>query len=156
MPKILNTPVIFDISNTAVEYGSNSDDILFILKSISPQSSHKIPTSAAYNFLLTDAKPKTIVQQLPNLLCAIKEVEKVKNVIQPAGKTIISFDLQLYAKAIRLQGKPDIKSDFVFRMGELHIMLTTLKVLGKLIDGRGLDQAFEEAGKLATIHFRSN
>ena len=31
-------------------------------------------------------------------------------------------------------------------MGELHVVFTTLKVLGKVIDGSGLDQAFEEAG----------
>ena len=150
------------ISNTDVEYGSNSDDGWFILKSLSPQLSHKIPTWAAYNSLLTDAKPKTTVQQLPivngrptsseNLLCAIKEAGKVKNVIQPARKSIISFDLQLYAKAIQLQVKPDITNDFVFRMGELHIVFTNLKVLGKLTDGSGLDQAFEEAGKLVTFH----
>ena len=111
---------------------------------------------------MTDAKPKTTVQQLPivngsptsweNLLCAIKEAGKVKNVIQPAGKAIVSFDLQLYPKAIRLQVKPDIKNDFVLRMGELHIVFITLKVLGKLIDGSGLDQAFKEAGKLVTFH----
>ena len=45
-----------------------------------------------------------------NLLCAAKEVGKVKNIIQHAGKTIISFDLQLYAKAIWLQVKPDLKN----------------------------------------------
>ena len=31
-------------------------------------------------------------------------------------------------------------------MGELHIVFTALKGLGKLIDGSGLDQVFEEAG----------
>ena len=102
------------------------------------------------------------MQQLPivngsrtsweNLLCTIREAGKVKNVIQSAGRTIISFDLQLYAKAIRLQVKPDVKNDFVFRMGELHIVFTTLKVLGKLIDGSGLDQAFEEADKPVTFN----
>ena len=102
------------------------------------------------------------MQQLPivnesptsweNLLCAFKEAGKVKNVNQPAGKTFISFDLQLYAKTIWLHVKPDNKNDFVFRMGELHILFTTFKVLGKLIDGGGLYQAFEEAGKLVTFH----
>ena len=68
------------------------------------------------------------MQQLPivngrltnyeNLLCAIQEAGKVKNVIQSTGKTIISFNLQLYVKAFRLQVKLDIKNDFVFLMGE--------------------------------------
>ena len=32
------------------------------------------------------------------------------------------------------------------KMGELHVVFTVLKVLGKMIDGSGLDQCFEEAG----------
>ena len=52
------------ISNIDVEYCSNSDDIWFISKSISAQSSHEIPTLAAYKSLLTDAKHKATVQQL--------------------------------------------------------------------------------------------
>ena len=32
-------------------------------------------------------------------------------------------------------------------MGELHIVFCALKVIGKLIDGSGLVQAFDEAGK---------
>ena len=41
------------ISNTDVGYASNSDYVWFILQSSSPQSSHKIPTWAAQNSLLT-------------------------------------------------------------------------------------------------------
>ena len=130
-PKIFNTPALpRHISNTDVEYGSNRDDIWFILKYTSPQSSHKIPTWAAYNSLLTDGKPKTFVQQLTivngsppsweNLICAIKEAGEVKKVIQPAGKTITSFYPLLYAKSFWLQVKPDIKIDLVFHMGELY------------------------------------
>ena len=122
-------PIYFGhFSNTDVECGSNGDDIWFISKSICPKSTHKIPTWTAYNSLLTDARSKTTVQQLPtvngrltnceNLLCAIQEAGKVKNVIQSTGKTIISFNLQLYVKAFRLHVKLDIKNDFVFLMGE--------------------------------------
>ena len=48
--------------------------------------------------------------------------------------------------------KPDIKNNFVFRMGQLHLVLTTLKALRELINGGGLDQASEQAGKLVTFH----
>ena len=74
-------------------------------------------------------KPKIFLQQLPLVngsppswenLCAIIEAGEVKKVIQPAGKTITSFYSLLYAKALRLQGKPDIKNGLVFRMGELY------------------------------------
>ena len=48
--------------------------------------------------------------------------------------------------------KPDIKNNFAFRMGQLHIVFTTLKAIRKFINGSGLDQASEQAGKLVTFH----
>ena len=81
-----------------------------------------------------------------NLYTAIKEEEKLRKSVWSGGKTVISFDLQLYIKGIHLQQKPDIRDNFVFWMGELHVVFCALKVFGKLIDGRGLDQAFIEAG----------
>ena len=44
-----------------------------------------------------------------------------------------------------LQQSPDIRNGFVFRMGELHVF-RALKVIGKLIDGSGLDQIFDKVG----------
>ena len=44
--------------------------------------------------------------------------------------------------------KPDICDNYVFRIGELHAVFTSLKVLGKLIDGSELDQAFQEVGRI--------
>ena len=80
-----------------------------------------------------------------NIYTAIKKAQDLSKKIYPKGKAIISFDLQLYIKAIRLQVRPEIKAGFVFRMGELHVVFCVLKVLGKMIDGSGLDQVFEEA-----------
>ena len=77
----------------------------------------------------------------------MKEAEKIKNCIVKDGMTMISFDLQLYIKAVILQQRPDIRRGFVFHMGELHVVFCALNVIGKLIDGSGLDQAFDEAGK---------
>ena len=62
------------------------------------------------------------------------------------GKTVVSFDLPLYIKAIRLQQILDICDNFVFRMEELHVVFCVLKVLGNLTNGSGLDQTFVEAG----------
>ena len=45
-----------------------------------------------------------------------------------------------------LQQSPDIRNSFVFRMGELHVVFRALKVIGKLIDGSGLDQIFDKVG----------
>ena len=76
----------------------------------------------------------------------MKDVEKIRKHIYQDGKTIISFDLQLYIKAIMVQQRPDIENGFVCRMRELHVLFSALKVIGKLIDGSGLDQIFDKAG----------
>ena len=61
------------------------------------------------------------------------------------GKTINSFNFQLYIKSICLQEKMNIKNvHLVFRVGELHVAFCALKVIRKLIDGSGLDQSFKE------------
>ena len=80
-----------------------------------------------------------------NLCTAIKKAEKLKQCVWSDEKTVISSDLLLYIKAIHLQQKPDIRDNSVFRMGDLHVVFCVLKVLGKLIDGSRLDQAFVEA-----------
>ena len=82
-----------------------------------------------------------------NLYASIKEAEKLRRKIFKDGKTIISFDLQLYINAIQLQERSDTQNSFVFRMGELQVVFCVLKVIGKLIDGNGLDQVFNEAVK---------
>ena len=134
-----------------------------MLKTLSPTLSKNVPAWAAYNSLLGNAALLTAVSTLPvingspteweNLYTAIKEAKNLSNVIFPAGKTIISFDLQLYIKAIKLQVKPDVKADYVFRMGGLHVVFCVLKVLGKMIDGSGLDQVFEEACTVYDVSF---
>ena len=81
----------------------------------------------------------------------MKDSDKLNKELSNGSKIVISFDLQLYAKAIHLQVKPDIRDNYIFRIGELHVAFTSLKALGKLIDGSGLDQAFEEAGRITVI-----
>ena len=81
-----------------------------------------------------------------NVYTAMKEAEKIRKNIYQDGKTIISFNLQLYIKSVMLQQRPDIQNCVVFRMGQLLVVFCALKVIGKLIDGSGLDQIFDEAG----------
>ena len=128
-----------------------------LLKALRTDSQMNVPTWAAYNSMLAKANSLTLVSTLPiingsptewdNLYTAIRVAENLRKELVPEQKTIISFDLQLYAKAILLQANPDIRNNYVFRMGELHVVFCFLKVLGKMIDGSGLDQAFEIARK---------
>ena len=61
-------------------------------------------------------------------------------------KAIVCLDVQLYAKCIQLQEKNEMMEGFIFRMEELHVVFTVLKVLGNIINNSGLDLSFKEAG----------
>ena len=107
-----------------------------------------VSTWAAYNSLITDLKPQTIVSTLPiisgspteweNLYTAIMEADKLRKYLNGATKTIISFDLQLYSKAIQLQQREDIQNNFVFRLGGLHVVFCFSKTPGKCFVGVAL------------------
>ena len=55
------------------------------------------------------------------------------------------MDLQLCTKCIKLQDNESIQSQFAFRLGEIHILFATLKIIGKNINFSGVDEAFIEA-----------
>ena len=67
--------------------------------------------------------------------------QNISTKVAPDNKTIISLDLQLYAKALQLQSRNDVANNFVFRPGELHIVFAFQHAIGKYIDSSGLDQA---------------
>ena len=124
----------------------------------------EIPTWAAYNPVIGKSNPLRLVPTLPiinsnptewdNLHTAIRMANDLSKKLLPEQKTLLSFNLQLYAKAVPLQANPEIWNNFVLRMGELHAVFCFLKVLGKMIDGSGLDQAFEEARNLLVFFIR--
>ena len=60
----------------------------------------------------------------------------------------MTLDLQLYGMAMKLwMEREDIKKQFLFRPGELHIVFWALAALGKYVEGSGIDQAWVEAGQ---------
>ena len=83
-----------------------------------------------------------------NPYTALKEADELRQLVYCDGKMIATFDLQLYIKVIQLQKKVGTKSNFVFRMGGLHVVFCVLKVVGKVIHASGLDQSFQKAGKI--------
>ena len=68
----------------------------------------------------------------------------MNNSLAPCFSTILTFDLQLYSNSIQLQLDSDMDDSSVIRLGELHVVFAESKCLRKLINGSGLDQAFEE------------
>ena len=65
----------------------------------------------------------------------------------PDSIAVVTLDLQLYDMAMKLwMEREDIKKQFLFRPGELHIVFWSLAALGKYVEGSGIDQAWVEAG----------
>ena len=81
-----------------------------------------------------------------NLYSALMVANKLRSNNTTQNKTIITLDLQLYSKCIQMQSRDEIDRQFVFRMGELHIVFAFLKCIGKFIDNSRLDERFVESG----------
>ena len=141
-------------SSDQVKFYSADDTVLSVLKSISRATI--VPTWAAYNSLLNETHLVTTICTLPlisgspshwsNLSTALNVTKKMLDCVTKGRKTIVFLDLQLYAKCIQLQEKNEIMEGFIFQMGELHIVFTVFKVLGKIINNSGLDLSFDKAG----------
>lgn len=72
----------------------------------------------------------------------------IKNCIFKDERPLSPLTCNFTSKLFMLQQKPDIRSGFVFCMGEFHdVVFSSLKVIRKLIDGDGWDQAFDKVGK---------
>lgn len=115
-----------------------------------------LPTWAGYNSLVTAPVSISTCQGMPlypgsptdwsNLYTSLKIAQGINVESTGSKTTIITLDLQLYAKAMQLRAKNDIKTEFVFRLGELHTVFAMLKCLGKYVEDSGLDKLFLEAG----------
>ncbi len=118
---------------------------------------NKIPGWEAYNSLLSTSQPVTQVGALPllpevahnwsTLLTVMMQARKLKELaVGDDHPTIISFDLALYEKVVQLlDSRPDLQVQFVPRMGELHVVMASLRALGTSIENSGIDDAWIEA-----------
>ena len=68
-------------------------------------------------------------------------------VVGPNRKIVITLDMQLYDKAMRLQMyREDCKDKWILRIGELHTVMVALRTIGTAISNCGLDDAWVESG----------
>ena len=68
-----------------------------------------------------------------NLYSVLKMAQGINVAVTGNKKTIITLDMQLYSKAVQMREKNDINEEFIFRLGELHIVFAMLKCIGKFI-----------------------
>ena len=82
------------------------------------------------------------------MLTVLKQAQNITTAVLGEGhKTVITFDLQLYLKAIKLQlHKAPALNHLVFRLGEMHTLMAALRALGTSIEDSGFDDAWVEAG----------
>jgi len=74
-------------------------------------------------------------------------------VIGPQRKTLITLDLDLYARALKIQQSVS-NTNWILRAGALHIVFAALHALGKTIDGSGLDTCAIEIGAYTSAALR--
>ena len=150
-----NFSMIIECDDLAFHQGT--DQIWAVCSKIPKSDSNiKVPTWSSYNLLMFGKPEQTICQSLhllpgtptdwSNLYTTLKLVQGINVSVPGHAKTIVSLDLQLYAKCMQLREKNEIAENFVFRLGELHIVFAMLKVIGKYVDCSGIDRLYIEGG----------
>ena len=66
-------------------------------------------------------------------------------VMGPDRKTVVTLDLDLYKRAIKIQSTQE-NTNWVLRADELHICFAALHALGKYVEERGFDSIAVEKG----------
>ena len=148
----------YEAPSSSVDVSSyrNADRISELRQVIDEKRLCQLPTWRAFNSLLSDTPTVTVSQGLSiypdsptdwgNLYTALKIVQGINLSVSGNNKTTVTLDLQLYSKCMQMREKNEIKENFIFRLGELTIVFTFLKVVRKYILGSGIDQMLNEAG----------
>ena len=74
-------------------------------------------------------------------------------VVGSQRKTLITLDLDLYARALKIQQSVG-NTNWILRAGALHIAFAALHALGKTVDGSGLDTCAIESGAYTSAALR--
>ena len=86
----------------------------------------------------------TSPQTLYTALCLAQKINV--SVVGIHMRTVITLDLDLHERAVKIRANTGHTNCWVMRMGELHIMFALLRSLGRYIEGSGLDDIWIETG----------
>ena len=113
-----------------ISHFTNRDRLWGMLQVVDVSQMRQLPTWNAFNSLLTKTHSVTLCETLPlspissadwtGLYAALKQAQGINRKVSRNKKTIVSLDLQLYAKCMELRSRNEIKDNFIFRLGELH------------------------------------
>lgn len=96
-------------------------------------------------------RPPTDYRALYTALCLAQGIST--EIVGPHRKTVITLDLDLYERGIKLQSASG-NTNWFLRAGELHVCFASLHALGKYIEGSGLDSIATETGLYAPATLR--
>ena len=88
-------------------------------------------------------RPPTDHQSLYTALCQAQAISAF--VVGPERKTIITLDLDLYERALKLQSSTR-NTNWILRVDELHACFASLHAIAKYLEGSGLESISVEAG----------
>ena len=116
--------------------------------SVTAGNQNKFETWAAFNSLSATEKvsktnrgviirsPPTSSQTLYTALCSAQKINV--SVVGIHRRTVITLDLDLYERAVKIRGNTGHRNSWVVTMGEWHIMFAILMSLGRYTEGSGL------------------
>ena len=93
--------------------------------------------------------PPTSPQTLYTALCLAQKINL--RVLGDGRSTVITLNLDLYERAVKIRANRWNKGKLILRLGELHIMFALLKALGKFIEGSGIDDIWIESGLYGAV-----
>ena len=64
--------------------------------------------------------------------------------VKGGGQSVITLDLYLYERTVKIRNAKGTMNDIVLRMGKLHVVSAALHAFRKYIYGCGLDQPWTE------------
>ena len=73
---------------------------------------------------MTNQSEVTTIALLPLLKTPPTDwiVQGISVRISPSNKSVVTLDLQFYIKCMQLSSRKDVSDQFVFLMGELHVV----------------------------------
>ncbi|KAG8187105.1 hypothetical protein JTE90_004851 [Oedothorax gibbosus] len=159
-------PEIPSVVTTCTEYAEHlqasklSDSVYTFLK-YSKNSDEPLPAWTAFNCLVEkdNALPTSNIGYLPVLEANPTEFSTVNAILKKSidiaekmslEEIVVVFDQAIYAKAQQIRWKEELyKKRIVMRLGEFHIVMSFLGLLGKRFKDAGLASIMVESGIVA-------
>ena len=75
-----------------------------------------------------------------------------------SSETVVSLDLDLYEKCYMLvHSRDDLRNKYILCLGELHIVFTHIRAIGRFIEQSGMSDAWLEAEMVRQrLHCQTN